>query len=82
MSSHSHDESVNDDQRGEDDSILARWAAELADRLSSGEDPNLDEFTKERPDLADQLRRLLARDRVDGQVANVRGASPDPGIRL
>ncbi|WP_406699978.1 protein kinase [Singulisphaera sp. Ch08] len=52
-------ESAGDDKLGEDDSILARWAAELADRIQAGEVPNLEEYIREHPEKADQLRRLL-----------------------
>ncbi|WP_406695849.1 protein kinase [Singulisphaera sp. Ch08] len=55
----SHDESTNDDERGADDPILARWAAELADRLRAGESPDLERYTREHPERAEQLRRLL-----------------------
>lgn len=49
----------SEDSSGVDDPILARWAAEVADRLQAGEPSDLTAYTREHPERAEQLRRLL-----------------------
>ncbi|WP_406695676.1 hypothetical protein V5E97_32190 [Singulisphaera sp. Ch08] len=50
---------VDEDEAEVGDPILARWAAELADRLQAGESPDLERYTREHPERAEQLSRLL-----------------------
>jgi serine/threonine protein kinase len=50
------DDRSNDDE----DPDLVEWAAEMADRIQSGEPVDLDELERTRPELAAMLRRLLS----------------------
>src|SRR4051794_1554148 len=47
------------DDRSRDDSLLAEWAAELADRVRAGEPVDLEELARKHPDRAGALRRLV-----------------------
>src|SRR5262249_59917509 len=58
------------DEACQDDSVLAEWAAEVADRIRAGEVVDLEELSRRHPERAGALRRLLPAMALMADLAN------------